>query len=415
MHDRETVEQMRSEWNQRAREDANYYVAFGRREQDDEEFFATGADVVRALEAELKRLTRRKRALEIGCGPGRLLRPMSGHFDEIHGIDVADEMIERARRNLANVRHAHAHHAEGSDLRAFSDGYFDFVYSYAVFQHIPSGEVVFGYLKEVERVLAPGGIAHLQLNGLAKTSQNYTTWSGFRVSAEEVRDFTAEHGLQLLALDGAGTQYMWTTWRKTVPVRVRAISNSHTGEHAVPARGRLASASIWIENLPLSCDLNSLQAVVDDVPAVTTYLGPEVNGLTQFNILVPPGTRTGLVPVEVEWNGRKLCDTAWMRVIPPGPAVPRIEKVTDGTNLMADRRIDRGTVKMQMEEVADPEHFQATVSGQPVRGVEMFCIDPRNHRWDISFVLPADTAPGRHLLEVQIGGRGFEPVSIEVM
>ena len=35
---------MRADWNERAREDANYYVAFGRREQDDDEFFATAAD-----------------------------------------------------------------------------------------------------------------------------------------------------------------------------------------------------------------------------------------------------------------------------------------------------------------------------------------------------------------------------------
>ena len=42
---------MRDEWDQRAREDAPYYVAFGRRDQDAEGFFATAADVVRGLEA----------------------------------------------------------------------------------------------------------------------------------------------------------------------------------------------------------------------------------------------------------------------------------------------------------------------------------------------------------------------------
>ena len=415
MDDRETVEQMRREWNQRAREDAHYYVAFGRRKQDPEEFFATGADVVRALEAELKRLPRRKRALEIGCGPGRLLRPISRHFEEIHGVDVADEMIDRARANLAAVPHAHVHHAEGSDLRAFADGYFDFVYSYAVFQHIPSGEVVFGYLREVARVLTPGGVAHLQLNGLAKSAQTYTTWSGFRISAEEVREFTAEHSLQLLALDGAGTQYMWTTWRKQAPVRVRAIGNALTGEHAVPAHGRLASASLWIENLPGHCDLNTLEALVDWVAATATYLGPEEGGLTQFNILLPPGTRTGLVPVELQWAGHALCGTAWMRVTPPGPAVPRIERVTDGTNLLADRRIESGTVKLQVEEVANPEQFAGAVDGLAVRGVEMFAIDPRNQRWDISFLLPEEIEAGSHSLEIRFGERRFEPVAIEVM
>ena len=137
MHARETVEQMRSEWNERAREDAHYYVAFGKREQDDEGFFETGQDVVRALEGELKRLVQKRRALEIGCGPGRLMRPMSRHFREIHGVDISDEMVARAQHNLAGVPNAYAHHAERSDLSLFPDAHFDFVYSYAVFQHIP--------------------------------------------------------------------------------------------------------------------------------------------------------------------------------------------------------------------------------------------------------------------------------------
>ena len=36
---------MREDWNRRALEDASYYVAFGRRGQSEEEFFATGVDL----------------------------------------------------------------------------------------------------------------------------------------------------------------------------------------------------------------------------------------------------------------------------------------------------------------------------------------------------------------------------------
>jgi ubiquinone/menaquinone biosynthesis C-methylase UbiE len=408
--DPDIIEKMRSEWNERAAEDAHYYVAFGRREQDDEEFFATGADVVRALETELKRIPKARRALEIGCGPGRLMRPMARHFEEIHGIDISDEMIRRAESNLASTPNAYPRHAESSDLSGFTDGYFDFVYSYAVFQHIPSGEVVFGYLREAARVLSIGGVAHLQLNGLPKTSQSYTTWSGFRISAQEVRDFARNNALQLLALDGAETQYMWTTWRKPAPTRIRAISNAHSGEHAVPARGRLACASLWIENLPDRCDLNNLEAFVDGLPATGVYVGPCVNGLSQFNILLPPGTRTGLVPVEVTGVGK-----AWMRVIPPGPSVPRIESVTDGTNLLSNRRIESGTVKVQLEEIAVPESFEARVDGRYVRAAEVFCTDPRNQRYDVSFLLPENTAPGWHNLEINLGARKLAPVPIEVL
>src|SRR4029453_830847 len=141
MSDTDLPQKMRHEWNQRALEDAYYYVAFGRKGQDDDEFFATADEVVRTLEAELKRFPagdrRARRALEIGCGPGRLMRPMSWNFGEIHGVDVSDEMIRLAKAKLINVPNAFPRATSGTDLAGYEDDSFDFVYSYAVFQHIP--------------------------------------------------------------------------------------------------------------------------------------------------------------------------------------------------------------------------------------------------------------------------------------
>src|SRR5579862_4784829 len=117
--DSKVLEQMRADWNARAGEDAYYYVAFGRREQDDEEFFSTAADVLRLLTGELKRLRGRDAALEIGCGPGRLMRPMSAHFGEIHGVDVSDEMIRLAEERLRSTPNAHPHRSSGADLAEF--------------------------------------------------------------------------------------------------------------------------------------------------------------------------------------------------------------------------------------------------------------------------------------------------------
>src|SRR4051794_21818391 len=88
VHDR-----MREDWNARAVEDAYFYVAFGRREQQNDEFFETATEVLAWLEGEMRRLASPAetcRALEIGCGPGRLMLPLSAHFAEVHGVDVAD-------------------------------------------------------------------------------------------------------------------------------------------------------------------------------------------------------------------------------------------------------------------------------------------------------------------------------------
>jgi ubiquinone/menaquinone biosynthesis C-methylase UbiE len=411
---------MRADWNERAREDANYYVAFGRRDQDDTEFLATAADVIRDLEGELKRLppeppVSARRALEIGCGPGRLMRPMSRHFGEIHGIDVSDEMIAQARVKLGDIPWAHVHHAGGSDLAHFPSDHFDFVYSYAVFQHIPSAEVVFSYLRETVRVLKPGGFARLQINGLPKTARTYTTWEGVRIGADELHRFTREHGVRLLSLTGIETQYMWTSWQKPSATRIRHVVNAFSGEQAVPSTGRLACATLQIENLPEACDLNSLEALIDGVAGVGCYVGPPVNGLSQYNVFLPAGGRTGLVPVRVEWHGQALCPDATIRVIPAGPAVPRLVALSDGVNLLSFQRIESGTVKATIEEVDSIDNFGATVDGVPVRKVETFRTDPLASRYEVNFELPAESGRGGHVLKIRLGTRTLTQIGIEVV
>lgn len=216
-------DRMRRDWNQRARKNLHYYVAGSRREQDDAEFSASAADVVRGLRNEIRHLrlpgatAPALRALEIGCGPGRIMRHLSADFTEIHGTDISDEMIRLATERLRQIPHAHVYHTKNSDLSLFPDESFDFVYSYAVFQHIPSREVVFGYLAESRRVLKPGGILRCQINGLSASFPRYDTWEGVRIPAQDVTDFAQRHDFQLLALEGVLSQYMWITCRKQPP------------------------------------------------------------------------------------------------------------------------------------------------------------------------------------------------------
>jgi SAM-dependent methyltransferase len=420
---------MRAEWNERAREDANYYVAFGRRDQDDEEFLATARDVVRDLEGELKRLPAgvppaARRGLEIGCGPGRLMRPMSRHFGEIHGVDVADEMIAQARAKLQDIWWSHPQTASGSDLAQFPSDHFDFVYSYAVFQHIPSADVVFSYLRETVRVLKPGGFARLQINGLPKGARAYTTWEGVRIGADEIHRFTKEQDVRLLSLTGIETQYMWTSWQKpplaepppdTTQCRVRHVVDAFSGEQAVPSGGRLACASLSIEHLPAACDLNSLEALVDGAPGTVSYAGPPVNRLSQLNVFLPPGVRTGLVPVRILWRGERLCPDAIVRVIPPGPAVPRLVSVSDAVNLLSPQRIESGAMKVAIEEAEPISDFHATVDGRPVDDWEHFRTDPLSSRYEVNFRLPREAGQGGHVLEIRMGKRTLTRMGIEVI
>ena len=55
MPDSNVLDRMRQDWNARAREDAGYFVAFGRRDSSDAEFFATATEVINRLEVALDR------------------------------------------------------------------------------------------------------------------------------------------------------------------------------------------------------------------------------------------------------------------------------------------------------------------------------------------------------------------------
>jgi SAM-dependent methyltransferase len=429
MEDPNVLERMRADWNQRAGEDAYYYVAFGRRDQDAEEFFATAADVVRLLKMELKRLPDRDAALEIGCGPGRILRPLSKWFGEVHGVDVSDEMIRLAKERLRGVTNAFPRHGTGSDLAMYADGAFDFVYSYAVFQHIPSREVVFQYLREARRVLKDGGILRCQINGLPAHAKRYDTWSGVRIAPEEIQAFAREEDLQLLALEQIWTQYMWVTCRKREagwtaslagrPVgrtaTIRNIGNAHTGERVAPATGPLAALSVWIHGLPPECDLNHLSVTADGLACRLTYVGePEPDGVSQVNVTLPEGVRSGLAPVEVCWLGQQIADAGWVRILPGAPPVPLVVSVADGINLLSGTRIVTGTVKVTIEGLADPDQFQVAVDDAAVRERDGFCVDPIGQRHEFNFNLPAGIASGPHEVRVSVGRRRLAPVGIEV-
>jgi SAM-dependent methyltransferase len=418
--------QMRTDWNRRAREDAHYYVAFGGRNQDEAGFLETAKDVVRVMEMELRRLPRAAnrrtwRALEIGCGPGRLIKLLAHHFGEIHGVDVSDEMIGLARERLRGIPQAHVHATSGAGLPQFADESFDFVYSYAVFQHIPSREVVLEYMRDVARVLKVGGVFRGQFNGLPPAS-NPDTWAGVSFSSDDIHNFTRAAGLELLALEGMHTQYMWTTWRRRGAALVvesgapaiRRITNAYGSEPVIPQRGPYAALSLWTLNLPHECDLNTLEVRIDGASATPVYLGPaEIDGVQQINVMLPPNTRTGLVPVELLHNGRRLCEPATARVIPAGPLVPRIVSVTDGINVIERNRSTTGAIKLQLEEVLHPELISATLGGKPVRDVQIALIDPVRRLFEVNCRLPEELADGSHQLRVWVGERALPPVEVD--
>lgn len=100
--------------------------------------------------------------VEIGCGIGRLLKPIAKMSGKVIGFDLSEKMAAWSKDYLSDVPNAEVRVNDGRSLPGIEDGSVDFVYSHLAFQHITLFEVVEDYLKEIARVLKPGGYCRIQ-------------------------------------------------------------------------------------------------------------------------------------------------------------------------------------------------------------------------------------------------------------
>jgi len=131
-----------------------------------EKFFATGRREIHTVLTYVQSLglspDKHSSALDFGCGVGRLTAALSGHFDECWGVDISPTMIQLAAKFHESNPRCRFLLNDTSDLRQFKDGYFGFIYSSIVLQHIQEKHVQ-SYLSEFIRVLKAGGILVFQI------------------------------------------------------------------------------------------------------------------------------------------------------------------------------------------------------------------------------------------------------------
>src|SRR5439155_27323125 len=134
----------------------------------------------------------------------------------------------------------------------------------------------------------------------------------------------------------------------------------------------------------------------------------------QIKMSMPAKTRTGLVPVDVFWLGERVCESAWVRVTLPGPAVPRLTSLSDGVNLLSGNTITSRSVKLCFEDLAAPEQLEVRVDGIVILNLESFCIDPMKEQHEFNFKLPPWAMGGPHTVEMRLGRRVFPAIGITV-
>lgn len=137
---------------------------FGRWNVD--EFFATGEEEIGGVLAAASRYglpVHPGKALDFGCGVGRLTRALALRFDHAVGVDISQPMIDRAREYNATRANCTFVLNDRADLSAFPSAEFDFVYSNIALQHIQHRSAIYAYIRDFVRVLGPDGIAVFQL------------------------------------------------------------------------------------------------------------------------------------------------------------------------------------------------------------------------------------------------------------
>lgn len=132
---------------------------------DQEEFFESGTNEIASVMQYIDSLGTtmpRGRALDFGCGVGRLTQALARYFAKVDGIDIAPSMIEHARQYNQHGDKCTYYLNETTDLTLFGDNTFDFIYSNITLQHMEP-RYAKQYIREFIRVLSPQGLLVFQL------------------------------------------------------------------------------------------------------------------------------------------------------------------------------------------------------------------------------------------------------------
>ena len=225
-------------WDRRAKENPWFFISneLDYSDPDLEHFWASGehdVDVLLgALDAELDPSDH---VVELGCGAGRMTRAIAARVGRVTAVDVAPRMLEIAREQNAGLDNVEWRLGDGKTLSGIPDGSAEVCISHIVLQHIPDPEVTLGYVREMGRVLRPGGHALFQvsnapvvhraphegprrrwsaLRGRWPRGQRSPAWVGSAVDLDDLRAAAADGGMEIERIVGEGTQYCFVRARR---------------------------------------------------------------------------------------------------------------------------------------------------------------------------------------------------------
>lgn len=152
-------------WEAFAKSDAEYFVytpGVGSRTTDDDYFehgSALARDILDTVSADVRQYGR---AIEIGCGTGRIAIPMAERFEQVVAVDIAPSMLRSLDKNLESRGLTNILTKLADD--SWETDHADFIYSVQVFQHVESESLIVNYLPRIAAAMNESAVAYLHFD-----------------------------------------------------------------------------------------------------------------------------------------------------------------------------------------------------------------------------------------------------------
>ena len=143
-----------------------------------------------------------QKALDFGCGVGRLTLAMAKRCGQVTGIDISEKMLELARNNVDRMNLENVNFVKSEVDCAKDIGEFDFIQSFIVLQHIKPkiGEAIFF---KIVKMLAQNGIGVVHF-----TYSNLKSSLAQKIRVKLYRDFPLTYKLRNFILKKENNPFM---------------------------------------------------------------------------------------------------------------------------------------------------------------------------------------------------------------
>lgn len=191
------IEKMQNNWNILAVNNPMWAIDASKEEWNEKEFYSMGRGIVSELLKDVK--YNPGFVLDFGCGIGRLSKHLDKIFKNVYGIDISEQMIKIASKNIKGVAFFNL-----DELDKFDTAKFDVIVSYLVFQHIPQ-VITKQYIRELLGMLEPDGlfifqqidnVVGLESRSLGGQKKYGASYNMYGIAEEEIRELVKGYTLE---------------------------------------------------------------------------------------------------------------------------------------------------------------------------------------------------------------------------